>query len=208
MRRPYGDAGFDVADLRPTWLAQFLAWLGEAQDADEPEPNAMTFATADRGGRPSARTVLLKAVNERGFVLYTNLQSRKGREATENPWASLVFAWLHLRRQVIVRGAVEPVPAADSDEYFALRPRGAQLSALVSQQSQVIADRAYLDAAWAQAQARYPAGAAIPRPANWGGLRVVPDSVEFWQGRRDRLHDRLRFRLVDGREWAVERLAP
>jgi pyridoxamine 5'-phosphate oxidase len=207
MRGLYVADSLDEHDLAPTWLEQFERWLDDAVEAPLPEPNAMVVATATPDGRPSARTVLLKVVDERGFVFYTNLDSRKGREAAENPAASLVFAWLPLHRQVVVTGRVEPVDEAEADAYFAARPRGSQLGALASPQSQVIASRAVLDQARAQLERRYPPDAPVPRPRHWGGLRVVPDSVEFWQGRPDRLHDRLRFRRAeDG--WTVERLAP
>jgi pyridoxamine 5'-phosphate oxidase len=151
--------------------------------------------------------VLLKSVDRRGFAFYTNLESVKGRELRANPRAALVFPWIELSRQVVAGGAVEPVPDAEADAYFASRPRGSQLSALASPQSRVVASRAALDALREDAARRHPEPAAIPRPASWGGVRVVPDAVEFWQGRADRFHDRLRYRLEAGR-WLVERLAP
>jgi pyridoxamine 5'-phosphate oxidase len=208
MRGLYLPGTLDEADLAPTWTAQFERWLDEAIAAPLAEANAMVFATADARGRPSARTVLLKVVDDRGFVLYTNLESRKGREARENPWASLVFAWTPLHRQIVVTGAVEPVPDAEADAYFASRPHGSRLGALASPQSRVIPSRAVLDEARAELEQRHPPGSDVPRPAHWGGLRVVPDSVEFWQGRPDRLHDRLRYRRTDDGRWVVERLAP
>jgi pyridoxamine 5'-phosphate oxidase len=207
LRRAYELGGLDERDLAPTWLAQLERWLGEALAADLLEPNAMVLATADREGRPSARTVLLKGLDERGLVLFTNLASRKGREALANPHAALVIPWLAVQRQVTVTGAVERVSAEESDAYFASRPRGSRLGALASPQSSVIPDRAVLERARDELAARFPEAAAIPRPEQWGGLRVVPDAVEFWQGRPDRLHDRLRFRR-DGPGWVVERLAP
>jgi pyridoxamine 5'-phosphate oxidase len=209
MRGFYAADTLDETDLAPTWLAQFERWLDDAVDAGVPDANAMVMGTADRAGRPSARTVLLKLVDERGFVLYTNLESRKGREAGANPAASLVFPWTALHRQVVITGAVERVADAEADAYFAARPHGSKLGALASPQSQPIMSRAVLDQARAQLARRYPEGSRVPRPRHWGGLRVVPDSVEFWQGRPDRLHDRLRFRLADDRvTWVVERLAP
>jgi pyridoxamine 5'-phosphate oxidase len=208
MRGLYAARTLDEADLAPDWLAQFERWLDEAIAAPLPEPNAMILATAGADGRPSARAVLLKVVDERGFVLYTNLESRKGREAAANPHAALVFPWTQLHRQVTVTGDVEPVPDEEADAYFASRPRGSRLGAAASPQSRVIASRAVLDDARAELETRYPEGAEVPRPAHWGGLRVVPDAVEFWQGRPDRLHDRLRYRRTDDGAWVVERLAP
>jgi pyridoxamine 5'-phosphate oxidase len=207
MRGIYLADTLDERELAATWLAQFERWLDDAINAPLPEPNAMVMATADASGRPSARTVLLKLVDERGFVLYTNLESRKGRDTAANPAASLVFPWQALHRQVVVNGAVERVDDKEADAYFATRPHGSKLGALASPQSQVIASRAALDQARAQLARRYPEGSRVPRPRRWGGLRVVPESVEFWQGRPDRLHDRLRFRVERG-AWRVERLAP
>nr|WP_275941347.1 pyridoxamine 5'-phosphate oxidase [Planosporangium flavigriseum] len=208
MRREYlASGGLDEADLAPDWLTQFGRWLADAVTAGLPEPNAMVLATADEKGRPSARTVLLKAYDARGFTLYTNYDSRKGREALSNPYASLVFPWFAIHRQVVVCGSVERVDRADTEAYFALRPRGARLGAWASPQSQVIESRQVLDDAWAEMDQRWPDDADIPPPDRWGGLRVVPETVEFWQGRQGRLHDRLRYRCTDG-TWVVERLAP
>ena len=207
MRRSYERGGLDEADLAADWLTQFQRWLGDAEAAGITEPNAMVFGTADAEGRPSARTVLLKGLDARGLTLYTNLGSRKGREALANPAASLVFPWVDLQRQVVVAGDVELTGDADSDDYFARRPRGSQLGAAASPQSQVIPDRDRLTTARAALETRYPEGTPVPRPEHWGGLRVVPRTVEFWQGRPDRLHDRLRYRR-DGERWVVERLAP
>jgi pyridoxamine 5'-phosphate oxidase len=208
MRRSYelSDEGFNEDDLASTWLEQFERWLEEIVDSRRLiEPNAMVLATADADCHPSARTVLLKGVDESGFVLYTNLESRKGRDAIANPHAALVFDWLELGRQVVVTGVIEHVTDEEADAYFATRPRGSQIGAHASDQSRPIASRDDLDGACADVARRYPD--AVPRPPHWGGLRVVPDTVEFWQGRPNRLHDRLRFRRTDG-EWIVERLAP
>jgi pyridoxamine 5'-phosphate oxidase len=204
LRRQYEGPPFDVADLAPTWLEQFQRWLDDAVAATVPEPNAMVVATADAGGGPSARTVLLRGVDERGFVFYTNYESRKGREALANPQGSCVFAWVGLQRQVIARGAIERVDDAEADAYWASRPAASRVSAAASPQSQVVPSREALEEAWAKLAA---AGDPPPRPAHWGGLRIVPGEVEFWQGRRDRFHDRLRFRH-QGEGWVVERLAP
>jgi pyridoxamine 5'-phosphate oxidase len=204
LRRQYDGAPFDIGDLAPTWLEQFQRWLDDAVAATAPEPNAMTVATAGADGAPSARTVLLRGVDERGFTFYTNLESRKGREALANPHASCVFVWLGLQRQVIATGAIEQVSDEEADAYWATRPVASRISAAASPQSQVVASREALDEAWAQV-ARH--GEDVARPAHWSGLRIVPATVEFWQGRRDRFHDRLRFRR-DGDAWVVERLAP
>lgn len=207
MRRSYEQAGLDEAELAADWVGQLRRWMDDAIAAELTEPNWMVLATADGRGRPSARCVLLKGYDERGVVLFTNYDSRKGREVAQNPYASLVIPWVPLQRQVIVVGTVERTSAAESDGYFASRPYGSQLGSAASPQSEVVGSRADLDAAWARLAQRYPQGTAVPRPPYWGGLRVVPETVEFWQGRRDRLHDRLRFRRADQR-WVVERLAP
>jgi pyridoxamine 5'-phosphate oxidase len=207
IRESYEQAGLSEADLAPTWLQQFQVWLDAALAAELREPTAMLLATADLTAAPSARTVLLKGLDERGFAFFTNLQSRKGRQATSNPQAALVFPWFALQRQVCVRGLVERVSDAEADAYFASRPWGSRLAAAASPQSQRVASRAELDARWAALAVQYPEGSELPRPASWGGLRVVPESVEFWQGRRNRLHDRLQYRRSD-ETWVVERLAP
>jgi pyridoxamine 5'-phosphate oxidase len=204
LRRQYDGPPFDLQDLAPTWLEQFQHWLDDAVAATVPEPNAMVVATADASGAPSARTVLLRGVDERGFTFYTNLESRKGREALANPRASCVFTWLGLQRQVVVRGEVERVTDEEADAYWASRPLASRVSAAASPQSQVVESRAALEEAWARTA---PPGEDVPRPAHWSGLRIVPAEVEFWQGRRDRFHDRLRFRR-GGADWLVERLAP
>jgi pyridoxamine 5'-phosphate oxidase len=208
MRRPYEPTdGLGESDLADTWLEQFERWLDDAVDSGKfVEPNAMILATADGDCHPSARTVLLKGLDERGFVFYTNLESRKGRDALANPSAALVFDWIELHRQVVVTGSVERVSEAESDAYFASRPRGSQIGAHASRQSRPIASREELDDACRDASTRFPDD--VPRPSHWGGLRVTPNTVEFWHGRPNRLHDRLRYRRADDGEWVVERLAP
>jgi pyridoxamine 5'-phosphate oxidase len=209
MRRDYTERGaFLESDLAATWTEQFTAWFADVTAAGLLEPNAMIVATADRAGRPSARTVLLKGYDSNGFVFYTNYTSRKGTEALENPYASLVFPWFPIQRQVIVTGRVEKVSRAETERYFSTRPRGSQLGAWASPQSQVLPDRAAVDAGMAAAEERFGTDGPVPAPPHWGGLRVVPDAVEFWQGRRNRLHDRLRYRCQANAEWVVERLAP
>lgn len=193
--------------LHPDPITQFVRWLCEAEHAKVPFPNAMTLATSSRQGKPSARIVLLKEVDERGFVFFTNYESRKGQELLENPVASLVFCWLPLSRQVRVEGAVERVDAADSDAYFASRSRGYQLEAHASPQSEVIEDRVFLEKQFEE-MARKFEGQVVPRPPHWGGYRLVPESVEFWQEGENRLHDRLRYRRGDAENWVIERLAP
>lgn len=207
MRRDYTERGALLEnDLAAGWTTQFAAWFAEAVAYGLPEPNAMIVATADAAGRPSARTVLLKGYDERGLVFYTNYTSRKGAEAQANPYASLVFPWFPMQRQVLVAGSVERVSRAETEAYFATRPRGSQLGAWASPQSQVVPDRAAVDAGLAAAAERFGDGP-IPPPPHWGGLRVVPATVEFWQGRSSRLHDRLRYRATDT-GWVIERLAP
>ncbi|RKS68549.1 pyridoxamine 5'-phosphate oxidase [Motilibacter peucedani] len=206
MRRSYERAALDAADLAATPAEQFARWLADAVAAGVTEPNAMTLATADAQGRPSARTVLLKHVDELGFALYTNLLSRKGRELAANPYASLVFPWLALERQVVVVGRAELVAREEVAAYFASRPHGSQVGAWASHQSQVVDSRATLEQRYAELAARWPDE--VPVPEHWGGWRVVPDTVEFWQGRPSRLHDRLRYRRGSDGGWRVERLEP
>lgn len=187
-------------------IVQFLGWLAEARDADLFEYDAMTLATATPEGRPSARMVLLKGVDERGFAFFTNYESRKGRELTANPRAALVFFWNTLRRQVRIEGRVERVAPVESDAYFATRARGSQIAATASRQSAVLGNRNDLDERVAALEQEWE-GQEVPRPPYWGGYRVVPESIEFWQNRRNRLHDRLIYRR-EGGNWTMERLSP
>ena len=208
MRRDYTEWPPLVEDsLAADWTGQFAAWFADAAAFGLPEPNAMIVATADGEARPSARTVLLKGYDRSGFVFFTNYESRKGTELTANPQASLVFPWFPMQRQVIVAGPVERVSRAETEAYFAVRPRGSQLGAWASPQSRVLPGPEALEAGLAAAAERFGDGP-IPAPPHWGGLRVVPESVEFWQGRSSRLHDRLVFRRTEAGGWAVERLAP
>jgi pyridoxamine 5'-phosphate oxidase len=207
LRRRYARGTLTEGDLAPDPVAQFSGWLADAVAAGLPEPNAMVLATASPEGQPSVRTVLLKAYDERGFVFFTNYTSRKGRELAANPPSALLFPWHPMQRQVTVTGTAARVSAAETAAYFPTRPYGSQLGAWASPQSAVIAGREELDAAMARLRATYPEGSSVPVPEYWGGLRLRPETVEFWQGRPDRMHDRLRYRrTTDG--WAVERLAP
>lgn len=193
-------------EVHPDPIQQFQIWFEQALSADLVEPNAMTIATATKEGIPSARIVLLKGVDERGFVFYTNYESRKGQELMENPHAVLVFWWGVLERQVRIEGSVEKVSDAETEEYFHSRPRGSQLGAWASEQSRVIPNRQVLEQQLENLTRTYE-NQAIPRPPHWGGFRVVPHAIEFWQGRPSRLHDRLLYRLIDGC-WKIHRLAP
>jgi pyridoxamine 5'-phosphate oxidase len=214
LRRDYAERAIEVTELTSEPSGQFGRWFAEtdvvARKSDAPwfEPNAMVLTTCDPAAGPSSRTVLLKGYGPEGFTFYTNLRSRKGRQIAADNRVSLLFPWYVLERQVIVRGTAAPVPDAESDAYFASRPRGAQLGAWASEQSEPIPDRAWLEGRLAEFSARYPDR--VPRPAHWGGLRVSAESVEFWQGRPDRLHDRLLYardpQAPSG--WRITRLSP
>nr|HEX4315146.1 pyridoxamine 5'-phosphate oxidase [Kofleriaceae bacterium] len=205
----YSGEPLDPADCIADPLVAIERWVAAAIAAKVPTPNAMTLATADERGRPSARIVLLKGVDARGLTFFTNYGSRKGRELAARPYAALVLFWEPMHRQIRVEGTVERVATSDSDAYFASRARGSQLGAIASPQSQPIASRAALEALVADVARKHGdgAGAALPRPAYWGGYRVVPELVELWQGQPSRLHDRVRYRLIDG-AWVTDRLAP
>lgn len=205
LRQEYMRAGLHERDLAPDPFVQFGSWFDEALRSGIALPNAMTLATATRAGRPSARTVLLKSFDASGFVFFTHYRSRKGREIEENPQAMLLFRWGELERQVGIEGRVAKVSAAESDGYFATRPLGSRLSAIISPQSEPVVSREALETALEEASKRWRNEP--PRPPHWGGYRLVPERFEFWQGRRDRLHDRLCYRKTDG-AWKIERLAP
>lgn len=205
LRQDYKGESLNEADVATDPFTQFQRWFDEALRAELPMANAMTLATVGADGAPSARIVLLKGVDHNGFVFYTNYTSRKGRELAGNPRAALVFHWTDLEREVRIDGSVEKVTAAESDEYFASRPLGSRHAAIASPQSEVVASRAILEARFDAAAAAH--GDAAPRPAHWGGYRVLPASVEFWQGRPSRLHDRLLY-TRKGDRWAIVRLAP
>ena len=205
IRKDYKLAALDVGDVAASPFTQFDAWFAEALKAELPEPNAMTLATCDASGRPSARVVLIKGFDERGMVFFTNYQSHKGQDLAANNRAALLFFWPELERQIRIEGRVETVSAADSDAYYQSRPPLSRIGAWASPQSQILPSRTDLEARFAAFAAEH--GENPPRPAHWGGYRVVPIFFEFWQGRRSRLHDRICYRLSD-KEWKVERLAP
>jgi pyridoxamine 5'-phosphate oxidase len=207
FRREYTLAGLRRTDLDADPIAQFSKWFQQAVSAEVPEPNAMTLATVDKSGQPSARIVLLKNVDARGFTFYTNYDSRKGMELAANPQAALTFFWPLLERQVCMAGTVEKVSRADSEEYFNKRPKCSRLAAWVSSQSEVIANRAVLEEKLAELVAEHP-DEIVPLPPYWGGFCVTPARIEFWQGRPSRLHDRFRYLRQPDQSWLIERLAP
>ena len=206
LRKNYSLGGLSEAEAGGDPFALFRHWFDQALAAKLNEPNAFTLATCTADGRPSARAVLLKNLDDRGFTFFTNYDSRKGREIEANPAVAMVFLWDELERQVRIEGRAEKVSSEDSDAYYRVRPLGSRLGAWASPQSAVIANREFLEAQHAELLKKYPDGEP-PRPPNWGGYRVIPEAIEFWQGRPSRLHDRILFRRVNN-EWLVERLAP
>lgn len=208
LRHEYSQSHLDESEVDSDPLRQFSRWFQEVMSTAEPEPNAMTLATVDSTGQPSARIVLLRGLDERGFAFFTNYESRKGLELAGNPRAALLFFWAGLERQVRVEGEVERVEPEESDRYFATRPRGSRIGAWASPQSQVIASRAELDERTRAVERQFGDDSEVSRPPNWGGYRLVPSRIEFWQGGSSRLHDRLRYRRADGGRWIIERLAP
>lgn len=206
IRQEYMLAGLDESDADRDPLRQFAAWFEATLKADIALPNSMMLATATPDGRPSVRAVLLKGYDQRGFVFFTNYRSRKSRELEQNPQASILFCWEELERQIRIEGRIERVSAAESDEYYASRPLGSRLGAWASPQSEVVADRKTLEDSVEQMSLRH--GGSPPRPPFWGGYRLVPEVFEFWQGRKNRLHDRIVYRRSGGADWSMARLAP
>ncbi|MEP0916848.1 pyridoxamine 5'-phosphate oxidase [Leptolyngbya sp. DQ-M1] len=206
LRKDYTRETLNETDVDPNPFEQFRRWFDQAVKAELPEPNAMTVATASQDGIPDARIVLLKAVDDRGFTFFTNYNSTKGKELETNPQAALVFLWTELERQVRIVGAVEKVSPEESDGYFSSRPHNSRLGAWASEQSEVIPNREVLEQKLAALKLEYE-NQEVPRPPHWGGFRVIPREIEFWQGRSSRLHDRLRYQLHDG-QWVIDRLSP
>jgi pyridoxamine 5'-phosphate oxidase len=206
-RSEYTRGALERAQLKPSPFDQFAVWLQEAMEARMAEPNAMSLATAGADQLPLVRTVLLKSYDERGFVFFTNFESRKARQITENPNVSLLFPWLALERQVIVCGAAEKISKTETLAYFMTRPRGSQLGAWVSAQSSIITTRSLLEQKWDEMKRKFGEGE-VPLPSFWGGFRVVPREIEFWQGRPSRLHDRFLYRRQGDDSWKIDRLAP
>jgi pyridoxamine 5'-phosphate oxidase len=202
-----GEQGLSEGEVDPDPLVEFRRWYQLAEESGVPQADAMTLATSTSDGAPSARMVLLKGVDDQGFVFFTNYESRKAREMAENPRAALILYWVSLRRQVRVTGRVEAISPEESQAYFRSRPYGSRLAAWASRQSSVIPDRSVLEDEYRRLEAEYSDGD-VPLPPFWGGYRVTPDTVEFWMGRENRLHDRLRYRRGDRGEWVIERLSP
>ncbi len=207
-RKSYERAALDEHDIDHDPFQQFTIWYDEAVAADLPEPESMTLSTATRDGRPSARIVLLRGYDETGFCFFTNYSSQKGQELASNPYAALTFHWVELERQVRIAGRVEKLTAEESDAYFQSRPSQSRIGAWSSPQSNVIPNREILEQFFDKYQKQYSDETAIPRPEHWGGYRVIPERIEFWQGRPNRLHDRLQFSRMDQESWTLKRLAP
>ncbi|MFN0313765.1 MAG: pyridoxamine 5'-phosphate oxidase [Burkholderiales bacterium] len=206
LRREYAREKLDESQVAPDPFDQFGRWFTQARESGLTDANAMTLATCDAESRPAARIVLLKDFDARGFVFFTNYESRKGHELARNPGAALLFYWHALERQIRIEGSIEKVSAIESDEYFQSRPLGARLGAWASPQSEVVPNRAFLEQRYADFAGRYESDP--PRPPHWGGYRIKPNLLEFWQGRPDRMHDRIRYRLQNEMRWEIERLAP
>lgn len=208
LRREYAQASLDERDVAENPFEQFQKWFEEALNSNVLEPNAMTLATSDAAGNPSARIVLLKGLTDDGFVFFTNYRSRKGEELAQNSRACLLFFWKELERQVRIEGAASKISEAVSTEYFQSRPKASQIGASVSPQSQIIESRELLEQKYQEIAEKYKDSDVLPRPAHWGGYAVKPEKIEFWQGRPSRLHDRILYSLTDSKIWKIERLAP
>jgi pyridoxamine 5'-phosphate oxidase len=207
LRKEYSQAELLESAINPDPIPQFALWFQQALESNLQEPNAMTIATIGQDGLPNARIVLLKDFDARGFVFFTNYRSQKGQELAANPQAAIVFLWAELERQVRIQGTVEKVSPTESDYYFHTRPLGSQLGAWASEQSDVIISRDILETKLKAIETQYE-NQDIPRPDHWGGYRVLPSTIEFWQGRKNRLHDRLRYKRLDNQQWLIERLCP
>jgi pyridoxamine 5'-phosphate oxidase len=209
LRMEYRKHSLDVTDVHADPFVQFHQWFREAREAEIVEPNAMTLATADADGQPSSRTLLLKGLDERGFTFFTNYASRKGRELDANPRASITILWRELERQVNIGGSIERCSRSESADYFAQRPYGSRIGAHASLQSTAVTSRAWLEERYAELTLQWPEGSEVPLPDSWGGYRLIPHSIEFWQGRPSRMHDRIRYRRENTEgAWLVERLSP